>query len=254
MEIENEKKFNLELNNILILYRHYKAYLLPLGIILVSVLVVLFVVIPQFQQYLGLQEELKVQMQKLAVLKTNYSFLSNLDASKSDADFSALTLALPSGKDFAGIMNAVSYASAKTGVPVGDFQFSVGSLSGGNSDGLSAYPSIKIDINLVGSTQSVVKFIKELYKTSPASEVTIMKTGGNSGSITILFYYKPFPPQKVDDAAPVAFLSAQNEALIKTVSTWNNALNQPQLPSISSLLSGASSSQAASLGNNPSPF
>lgn len=252
METENAKKFNLEFNNLLILYKHYKDYFLPVGVILACVLVVFFVVIPQFQQYLGLQEELKSQMQKLDVLKSNYSFLSNLDSSKSNTDFSALTLALPSGKDFAGIMNAVSYASAKTGVAVGDFEFSVGSLSGG-AEGISAYPSIKIDINLVGNTQSIVQFIQELYKTAPASEITNIKTGGNSGSITILFYYKPFFQQNVNDSAPITVLSARDLALIKTVSSWNNVSNQSQLPLIPSLFSGTST-QAASLGNNSSPF
>lgn len=251
--MENGKKFNVELNNLLVLYKHYKDYLLPFGIILASILIVFVVVVPQFQQYLVLQGQLKVEMQKLDVLKTNYDFLSNLDSSKSNTDLANLSYALPSSKDFAGILNSISYASAKTGTVVGDFQFSVGSLSGDTGEGVSAYPSIKIDINLVGNTQSLMQFIKELYKTAPASEVTSVKTGGNSGSISVLFYYKPFPPQQVDDSAPVTTLSAKDTALIKTVSSWNNSSNQPQLPSISSLLSG-STSQSAALGNNSSPF
>jgi Tfp pilus assembly protein PilO len=253
MEIENGKKNNVELNNFLILYRHYKDYLLPFGIILVCILMVFLVVVPQFQQYLISQQELKMQMQKLDVLKANHNFLLNLDSIKSDADFNALSLTLPSGKDFAGIMGAVSYASAKTGVSVGDFQFSVGSLSNNNTEKASAYPSIRIDINLVGNTQSMIQFIQELYKTSPASEVTNIKTSGSAGSITVLFYYKPFSQQTVDDAAPIVTLSAKDEALIKTISSWNNSSNELQMPSISSLLSGVSS-QAANLGNNPSPF
>ena len=253
MEVDSKKKFNLEFNNLLILYRHYKDYFLPIGVILACVLVVFWVVIPQFQQYLGSQQELQTQMQKLEVLKTNYNFLSNLDNSQSNAELTALTFALPSGKDFAGMMNAVSYASAKTGVLVGDFQFSLGSLSGVSTQETSAYPSIKIDINLVGNTQAIVKFVQELYKTAPASEVTSVKVNGGAASVSILFYYKPFLSQTVDDSAPITILSSQDQALIKNVTAWNNSANQPQLPSISSLLSGASS-QGASLGNNSSPF
>lgn len=249
----DKKKFNLEFNNLLILYRHYKDYFLPFGIIVVCILVVLWVVIPQFQQYLNLQQQLKTEMQKLDVLKNNYNFLSNLDSTKSDADFSSLALALPSGKDFAGIMNSVSYASAKTGVTVGDFEFSVGSLSNGNTEGISAYPSIKIDLNLISNTQGIIQFIQELYKTAPASEVTNIKTGGNSGSITILFYYKQFPQQVVDDSAPITLLSAKDTALIQTVSAWNNSSNQVLMPLIPSLTSGEST-PAASLGNGSSPF
>lgn len=254
MEVDSKKKFNLEFNNLLILYRHYKDYFLPLGVILACVLVVFWVVIPQFQQYLNSQQELKAQVQKLEVLKTNYNFLSNLDSSQSNANLTALTLALPSGKDFAGMMNAVSIASAKTGVSVGDFQFALGSLSGVDStQGTSAYPSIKIDINLAGDTQSIFKFAQELYKTSPASEVASIKVNGGSASVTILFYYKPFISQNVDDSQPITILSGQDQALIKNVTSWNSSANQSQLPSISSLLSGTSS-QGGSLGSNSSPF
>ena len=253
MEVDSKKKFNLEFNNLLILYRHYKDYFLPIGVILVCVLVVLWVVIPQFQQYLSSQQELQTQMQKLEVLKTNYNFLSNLDNSQSNAELTALTFALPSGKDFAGMMNAVSYASAKTGVSVGDFQFSLGSLSVVSAQETSAYPSIKIDINLAGNAQAIVKFVQELYRTAPASEVTSVKINGGAASVSILFYYKSFLSQTVDDSAPITILSSQDQALIKNVTAWNNSSNQPQLPSISSLLSGVSS-QGASLGNNSSPF
>jgi len=213
------------------------------------------VVVPQFQQYLSLQDELRTQTQKLNVLKTNYIFLANLDETKSAADFSALSLALPAGKDFAGIMNAVSYASAKTGVVVGDFEFSVGSLSDNTvMQGVSAYPSIKIDINLIGNTQAIVQFIQELYKTAPASEVTSIKTGGNSGSISILFYYKPFSQQNVNDSAPITVLSARDLSLITSVSSWNNSLNQPMLPLTSTVFSGLPATEGAALGNNTSPF
>lgn len=253
MEEDNKKKFNLEFNNLLILYRHYKDYLLPLVIILACILVVLWVVIPQFQQYLSLQQQLKTEMQKLDILKNNYNFLSNLDDSKTNADFNALTLALPSEKDFAGIMNAVSYASGKTGVAVGNFSFSVGSLSGGDTEGASAYPSISIDINLIGNTQAIIQFVQELYKTAPASEVTSIRTSGNSGAITVLFYYKQFPQQPADNLAPITVLSARDTALIKTVSTWNNSLNEPQLPLIPSVsLGGATPS--ATVNNGSSPF
>lgn len=253
METDSKKKFNLEFSNLLILYKHYKDYLLPFGIIVVCFLVVFWVVIPQFQQYLSLQQELKVQTQKLETLKNNYNFLSSLDSSKSDADFNALTLALPSGKDFAGIMNAVAYASAKTGVAVGDFEFSVGSLSLDKTIGVAAYPSIKIDINLVGNTPAVVQFIQEIYKTAPVSEVTSIKTGGNSGNITILFYFKSFPQSSVDDSVPIVALSTKDTALIKTVSAWNNSSNQSPL-SLIPLLSSESASGSAALSSGSSPF
>lgn len=250
---KKDNKFNFEFDNVLILYKHYKAYFLPAGIICACVLVILLVVVPQFQQYLGAQQELNAQVEKLKLLKNNYNFLSTLDDTQINSDFNSLTFALPSGKDFAGIMNAISYVSAKTGVPVGDFNFSLGNLSN-VAEGVSAYPSIRIDVNLVGSPQETMQFIAELYKTAPVSEVTNIKISGNSASIEILFYYKPLPPQKIDDSAPIEVLSQQNLSLVTKISAWNNTSNQYLTPVVPSVFSEPSVATASSSQNSSSPF
>jgi len=247
-------KVNLDFANFLILYRHYKDYILPLVVIIGSILIFFLVVIPQFQQYLGSQEELKVETDKLQVLKNNYNFLVNLNSVKISSDFSALSYALPAGKDFAGIMNAISSVSAKTGIPVGDFNFSLGNLSNENTGGFSAVPSVKIEVNLVGSSQDVMKFIAELYKTAPVSEVTSIKTGGNMGTIDILFYYRPFPPQVIDNSVPILDLSAQETTVVRNVSLWNNAVDQSLMPVIPSIFSGSVNATPSSSEGGSGPF
>lgn len=251
MDITKDKKVNLELSNLTVLYQHYKDYFLPLGVILACVLIVFFVVIPQLQQYFSLQEQLKNETQKLAVLKSNYFFLTNLDDAKSNSNLSVLSLALPQNKDFAGIMNAISYASAKVGVSVGDFEFSVGELSGAD-EGVTSYPSIKIDVSLVGSVQDIIQFVAELYKTAPVNEATSVKISGNSGNITVLFYYKTSPSANVDDNVLIPALSTNDNQLIKDVSLWNNVNNEfinPLIPS-----SSTSTQTASSSGSSTTPF
>jgi hypothetical protein len=248
--MENNKKINLEFSNFLILYKHYKDYLLPSGIMLACILVVFIIVI---QQYFSSQDDLKVQVAKLQLLKDNYNFLANLSDAKANSDFTALSYALPNGKDFAGIMNAISYVSAKTGISVGDFNFSLGDLSNKSVDGVSAYPSVKIDVNLVGNSQAVMKFIDELYKTAPVAEVTSIKTSGDAGIISILFYYKPFPPQTIDVTAPITVLSNQDLSLVKNISSWNNTVAQSLTPVIPSSLFN-SSVATSSAGQNTNPF
>ncbi len=254
MEPEN-KKTSFEFNNLLTLYRHYKDYLLPVGIILASIVILLLIIIPQFQQYFISSRELNDEAQKLQVLKNNYNFLLNLDDSQSNADLKTLSVVLPSDKDFAGIVNAISYASAKTGVSVGDFEFSVGNLSGATQGGVSASPSIKIDINLSGDFKSMMQFITELYKTAPASEVTDITINSGAGDITVFFYYKPLVAQNVDDTLPIAALSDKDLALIKTVSSWNNAQAQVALPLIPTALSSSPTASGASvIRSGSSPF
>jgi Tfp pilus assembly protein PilO len=253
--MENNIKINLEFSNLLILYKHYKDYLLPFGIILVCVLIIFVIIVPQFQQYFNSQEDLKAQNAKLQVLKYNYNFLLNLSDTQANSDFTSLSHALPAGKDFSGIMNAVSFVSAKTGVSVGDFNFSLGDLSGKSTNGVSAYPSIKIDVNVVGNPQQIMKFVGELYKTAPIAEVTTIKSGGSSGVVSILFYYKPFPPQTIDETAPIVSLPSSELSLVKNVSLWNNTVDQSQGSIIpSSAFSDSSAATPSASGQNTNPF
>lgn len=222
------RKINIDLENLLVLYKHYKDFLLPIGVILVSILVIVYVVFPQIQQYFNSQDLVKAEQQKLDALNSNYNLLTSLDDAKIAANLDTLSAALPPEKDFAGIIDAISYVSAKTGVAVGNFEFSLGDLSASNFGG-TAYPSTKIDISLKGDTKSIVEFAHELTKTMPIAEVTALNISGDSGSLTVLFYYKPYPIQNVSDQAPIVPLSAGQISLINELSSWNS-ISQTSLP------------------------
>src|SRR5476651_472872 len=129
MELSSSKKVNIDVDTLSVLYRHYKNYLLPVGVIVGCFLVLFFIVIPQTQQYLTNSDELKAETQKLEVLKNNYNFLSNLDEIKTDGQLKVLSAVLPPDKDFAGVMNSISSTASKTNVSVGDFEFQVGDSS-----------------------------------------------------------------------------------------------------------------------------
>jgi len=144
-----------------------------------------------------------------------------------------LSLALPAEKDFAGIIDAISYVSAKTGVTVGNFEFSLGNLSASNFGG-TAYPSTKIDLSLKGNAKNIANFTHEIIKTMPIAEVTAINIAGGTGSLTILFYYKPFPSQNISDQTQIAPLSAKQLSLMKEISSWNSVgqAGMPVIPSV----------------------
>lgn len=243
MDINDSRKVNLDSQVLTTVYRHYKENILPIGIILVCIGIIFFVIVPEFNNYLKSKEELKIETQKLDVLKNNYNFLLSLDDSKADNDFKKLSLALPPNKDFVGIMSAITLSASKTGVSVEDFNFSLGDLDKVTQDS-SQFPSIKIEINLGGNAQAITKFITQLYKTAPTAEVSIIKTTGNSSTLTIIFFYKPFPPQNVSDENPVVPISESQKLLIEEVSSWNSSNLDVFLPDVT----------ASSGGTNPSPF
>lgn len=217
----NLKKTNIDLENLMVLYRHYKDFLLPVGVVLASVLVIIYVIFPQIQQYFSLQSSVQAEQQKLEALKSNYNLLASLNDATITSDLSTLSSALPAQKDFAGIINAISYVAAKTGVSVGNFEFSLGNLSSTNFGG-TAYPSTKLNISLRGNVKGMTQFIQEIAKTMPVAEVTSVNITNDAGSMTILFYYKPYPVQNVSDSASIVPLTASQTQLIKTVSAWNS--------------------------------
>lgn len=254
INISDSKKVNLDKEAIATVYRHYKDNILPIVVILACILILFFVIVPEFKQFLSTQQQLKTETEKLGVLENNYNFLSSLDESQTENDYKMLSRALPSNKDFVGIMNAISISSQKTGVSVGDFDFSLGNLDKTTVD--TAFPSIKININLVGNASLIAKFITELYKTAPVSEVTTIKVTGSVASLEIRFYYKPFPPLNISDESPVVPYSSQTLSLIKQISSWNNT-NQDSLFPFLPIASSSSEqifSSSSSAGSNPSPF
>lgn len=251
INITDTKKVNLDREAAQTVFRHYKDSILPLVVIFACILMFFLVIVPEFKQFLTAQKQLKAETEKLEILKNNYNFLSSLEESKTENDYKMLSRVLPPNKDFVGIMNAISISSQKTGVSVGDFDFSLGNLDKTTVDAL--LPTIKININLVGNAQAIAKFITELYKTAPISEVTTIKATGNVASLEIRFYYKPFPPLNISDEAPVVPYSSQTLSLIKEVTSWNNTTEDSLFP----FLSGSGSAEqvfSSSPSANPSPF
>jgi hypothetical protein len=242
IDISDSKKINVDFENLALLYKHYKEFLLPVGVILVSILVIIYVIFPQIQQYFNSQNLVKAEQLKLDTLRNNYSLLTSSDDATITADLNTLSLALPSQKDFAGIIDAISYVSAKTGVTVGNFEFSLGNLSASNFGG-TVYPSTKTDLSLEGSAKNIVNFTHEIVKTMPVAEVTAVNITGGTGSLTILFYYKPFPSQNISDQTQIVPLSAKQVSLMKDISSWNSvgAAGLPVIPGTTATSSAGTS-------------
>jgi hypothetical protein len=263
MDLNNIKfsgKVNLDLNTVAILYRHYKDYAIPVVVILLSVLILFFIVNPQINQYLSSQDQLKTQTQKLQVLKNNYSFLTNMDDARSDADISSLSKVLPLQKDFVSSMNAISYAASKTGVAVGNFQVNVGDLAkDDNPTGITVitYPFMQIQIDLGGNADAIFQFINVLYKTAPIAEISKIKFDQGTATLVINFYYKQYSLKNVSGQSPIVPFSAQKENIIKEVSAWNNDTSQIDIPSFLPINESSSSSviiASPAASTNGSPF
>ncbi|OGH06491.1 MAG: hypothetical protein A2171_01860 [Candidatus Levybacteria bacterium RBG_13_35_9] len=246
----NLKDLNLNASLLSILYRQYKEFMLPIVVVVVSIILVVIIVIPQTQAFLQNREELKKEQDKLSILKNNYSLLSGMDEADLNVNLQALSKALPSNKDFIGVINTISYNSVRQDVSIDDFEFQVGEISKNTADELES-PFLSLTLNVSGSPQSILKFMAELYKSMPIAQVTNIKTSAGQSTLKLQFYYKSFAKGNISADTIIAPLSKEETELVKTVSSWNDTSQGFSLPIAISSESQASASPSATEISSP---
>lgn len=240
-----KKKVNIDSTTFWFLYRRYKEYLLPVGIIFACILLFILVIVPQFQNFLDAQQQAKAESDKLVILRNNLNLLTNMDESQMDSQLQIVSAALPPNKDFEGVLNGISVAANKAGVFLGDYEFQVGDITKPSLN-IQSFPSLQLLLTINGGVSDITRFMKELYKTVPLSEITDVKVTSTTSEITVLFYYKPFPPLGFDNSAPIKPVSQQGSSAISNLSSWNNVVKANQAL--------AQPSPASSSAVNSKPF
>lgn len=203
-----------------LLYYRYKPHIFFLFIIFACFILSLTVIFPQYNEFLKEGEEAKILKEELSVSKSNLTLFSTLGDSDVDQKINIALNAMPAEKDFTGILNAISQASAKSAVLVEDFSFQVGELSTMSAK-LSKQPSMQINLSLLGGVEQTRAFLEELGKTLPLSEVTKVSFERNRSRITVSFFYRPFSNLKFDKKVPVKSLSQKDLQTLSKLSSWN---------------------------------
>jgi hypothetical protein len=195
------------------LYAENKEFLLPIGTIFISILLLIFFIFPQINGFFQKQNQAAVERGKLNNLEESLSTLSSIDDSSLDRNLEIVSKALPPNKDFAAILNAISQAAQVTGASLGDFEFQIGDITKTNTIPTGT-PSIKISLNISADASVTIAFLKELEKNVPISQVAGAKSSGSFAAIEILFYYKPFPPQGTTDPEKIRPVTSENQKII----------------------------------------
>lgn len=222
------KNVSLEGLTIKYIYERNKKYLLPLLIIVASFGLFLQVTYPLFTEYKTMEELRSAEEQKLSTLKNNHSVLLSADEVTLDSQLAIATDALPVGKDFASILNAISISARNAGVVLGDYEFQVGDLSKDNPS--VKYPTLELALIVSGNVTSIINFMDEVYKSLPLAEIINTEMNNNRSVITVVFYYKPLPGTP-PVASPIQSLTPKNLTTLSTISTWNNGrLSQELIP------------------------
>lgn len=211
---------NVDINTIKTLYRKYKEHLIYILVIFVTVVLFLFSVLPRISDLAKLNNERKIELNQLSILKNNLSLLSNLDDSVLDSQLFLVSSALPSEKDFEGVLNSISLATAKSGASLDDYEFQVGGLSQRLSVKTTGFPFLTLAVSIRGTPLQVAKFIGYLSKSTPLSQVTSVMQDSRNATLAINFYYKALTPSQLNDSQAIAPISEEGKQIIETLSSW----------------------------------
>lgn len=223
-------------NDLRFLYYRYKdsnyySLLILSATIVVCMFLIFGFIIPQIQSYFSIREEVASLNSEIRTINENINFMNNLDKTLLNSQLQTATSALPSDKDFAGILNAIASAAIRSGVSVSDFSFRLdenSSSANGVKNGSPAGPLlINLSVDIKGSVSGWKKFLTEIYEKVPLVEITDIKGDSDSLTVGMRFYYKPLPKIAFKESEPITPVADSKQALIRKLSSWQSApLNQ----------------------------
>ena len=216
-------------NNIKFVYLRYKdsSYFTISVIILiitVCVLLVFALILPQFDQWLSIRQEVIATRERTATINDNIAYLSNLDRIQLSTQMNAVSSALPPQKSFGAILEALSASALRAGVSFQDYSFEVGSVSTSsaqiNNAHIKGLSAVNITLVVDGSVDQVKKFMQEASKALPLSEVTAVEGSDGALNITFEFFQKKLPKVTLQDDKPVPRVINTHATLINQLTSW----------------------------------
>lgn len=247
----NTMTFYVHQNTLHFVYIRIKGYIFPFCVMFGCLLLILYFILPQWQDYLDTKAKEEALKQKIAVLKQNDKFLSSLDENTIASNYQLVSSALPSEKDFVGIINAIADSSAASGVKLGDFGLSIGSLSTPSAQ-VQVTPTFSVGLQVTGDLSSLRNFIQRLSQSFPISQITAIAESQQTFSVEVNFFYKALPLNTIPVDAPVKPLSKSASDLLNTLLSWQqNASVIPTPQTTQPLQQPASSSAILILSPTP---
>lgn len=178
LENKNKKDFNVE-----IFIRMRRNLIYTVGMVLLSLGMIFFAVIPQFQQAWELRNEVEAEKPKLEKLKQKLAALGDIRFSPEFAQVDLVNQALPSKKPLLDLMVSLNNISVTSGAIIESFELSPGMIA---SDASAVQPGLKnvrnqggvdtldVGMSVIGTDESVQMFITELEKIAPFTTITQM--------------------------------------------------------------------------------
>ena len=222
MEIKLKRK-----EDITLLYYRYKdspivAFLFILLIIGIAIVLIVKMVIPQFQNWFSIREEVSASRERIQTLSSNKLFVESVSNSDLEDNLKLVAATFPFEKDFPGVLNAISSSAVESGAILDDYTFEVGNLSTKSAE-LNKETSLSVQLQLQGTLDVLDSFLDEIYKRVPLSEVVSVEYNEGNAKVSIVFYYKILPGKlQVNYTRPLLPLSPDDAILLQELEEWRN--------------------------------
>jgi hypothetical protein len=200
------------------LYLRFRSFLVPAGIIAACLFAAFIVVIPQLQAFLAMRDEIAVNATKLQTLKDNLSTITSMNNAELDTLLQTATKALPAEKDFSSILSAINNAAAAAGVTLGNYNFQIGDIAGGEGKAKGGQLPLQLSLNIHGTIDESQRFVTQIKTQLPISDVTsITANADETVTLILLFYYAPLPKIVFNDDVAYPVLNTADKTLLKTL-------------------------------------
>lgn len=214
------EKISTDLTSLKLIFNKNKPYILSIAIMLVSIILFLQFVIPQFQVLLATEKKVKETSLKLETLKANLNILTNINDETLNSQIEVLNSALPLNKDLIGILNSVYSTAQKTGVSLGSFSFTVGDLA--QSENANNFSIVRLSVPIDADVIAINSFVETISKTLPLSEVNLVRIGKTSSTVDLSFYYMPLGASNYGQDVPISPISQKGLMLIDQLGKYEN--------------------------------
>lgn len=218
-------------------YKYRDSEYFSLAVMVASIVVCLVlifqVLLPQLYSWFSIRDEIASTRERIGVLESNINFINNLDKARLNSQVETVTTALPPEKDFGSMLDVIGAASIASGVNLNDFSFQVGDVA--SSSGLvtdvrhQGLASIKVTVVAVGTVDGVRRFIDNVEKSIPVSEIVNIDGSGQTISVSIQFYQKPIANVDIHEDQPLTPLSDEKTALLQKLASWKKSSPLPNL-------------------------
>ncbi len=221
----------------------------PIGAIVISLAILIFVVWPKFSQIL----KIRADNQQLAVRANNLelkaSTIASLDKTDLDAKLGIVEQLLPSDKGVFPVVRQIESTASFSGVILNRVDLSPGSLKevdavkGSGAQGASQDPAPKVQLKIAVTSdyKSFQQFLTNIFALSRVMAVkelsisTFSASGGQSSqiraSLTIDAFWQPLPKELNSIESPIEDLTSTEQERLDQVRT-TGLISAPVLPQV----------------------